>query len=412
MVYVAAEPSDRRPLGPLTGIRILALEQMQALPFATQLLARLGADVVKVEPPGGEMGRSSQPSVPDPDGRAMGATFLRNNLGKRSICIDLKNPAGRQLVLDMAPHFDVIAENFRAGAMSRLGLGFEDMAAANPHCVYLSVSGFGNLTASPYRDRMAFAPIVEAMSGIYAMKQKGNLPPEASPVGGLGDISAALFASVGLLAALRERDRTAQAQYVDVAMLDCVLAMTDIVSNFWSMGLKNGDVGPLINNGFRAGDGWIIVQVTREHYFERLADIVGQPEWKGDERLATRQGWVDHLEDMIRPALERWAADKTREQACSELGAAGIAAGPCLRDEELVDDPHVLAHDMLVGFERPQGGGGPILTPGNPVRIHTAPGTPDTRVPWAGEDTDGVLTNELGLSAERVAELRASGVVA
>jgi crotonobetainyl-CoA:carnitine CoA-transferase CaiB-like acyl-CoA transferase len=411
MVEVAAEPSDRRSSGPLTGIRVLALEQMQALPFATQLLARLGADVVKVEPPGGELGRSSQPSVPDPDGHPMGATFLRNNLGKRSICIDLKNPAGRQLVLDMAPRFDVIAENFRAGAMSKLGLGFEDFVAVSPRCVYVSVSGFGNVTTSPYRDRMAFAPIVEAMSGIYAMKQKGDQPPEASPVGGLGDISAALFATVGLLAALRERDRTGQPQHVDVAMFDSVLAMTDIVSNFWSMGLKNGEVGPLINDGFRAGDGWIIVQVTREHYFERLADIVGHPEWRTDERLSTRQGWVDHLEDTIRPAIEKWASDKTRERACAELGAAGIAAGPCLRDEELVGDPHVHAHGMLVGIERPQGGGQPVLTPGNPVRILTAPGTPDTRVPWVGEDTDDILGKELGLSVDEVAELRAGGVV-
>jgi crotonobetainyl-CoA:carnitine CoA-transferase CaiB-like acyl-CoA transferase len=412
MVDVAAEPSDRRPAGPLTGVRVLAVEQMQALPFATQLLARLGADVVKVEPPGGELGRSSQPSVPDPEGRPMGATFLRNNLGKRSICIDLKNPAGRRLVLAMAANFDVVAENFRAGAMSRLGLGFEDVAAANPRCVYVSVSGFGNVTTSPYRDRMAFAPIVEAMSGIYAMKQKGDQPPEASPVGGLGDISAALFATVGLLAALRERDRTGRAQQVDVAMFDSVLAMTDIVSNFWSLGLQNGEVGPLINDGFRAGDGWIIVQVTREHYFERLAEIVGHPEWKTDERLATRQGWVDHLQDVIRPALEQWASDRTREQACAELGAAGIAAGPCLRDEELVDDPHVRAHHMLVGLERPQGGGGPVLTPGNPVRILTAPGASDTRVPWVGEDTDDILAKELGLSADEVAALRDGGVVA
>jgi crotonobetainyl-CoA:carnitine CoA-transferase CaiB-like acyl-CoA transferase len=411
MVDVAAEPSDRRPSGPLTGVRVLALEQMQALPFATQLLARLGADVVKVEPPGGELGRSSQPSVPDPDGRPMGATFLRNNLGKRSICIDLKHPAGRRLVLDMAPRFDVIAENFRAGAMSRLGLAFDDVARAHPRCVYVSVSGFGNVTTSPYRDRMAFAPIVEAMSGIYSMKQKGGQPPEASPVGGLGDISAALFATVGLLAALRERDRTGLAQQVDVAMYDSVLAMTDIVSNFWSLGLTNGEVGPLINDGFRAGDGWIIVQVTREHYFDRLADIVGHPEWKTDDRLATRQGWVDHLDDVIRPALERWASDKTREEACSALGAAGIAAGPCLRDGELVDDPHIRAHHMLVGIARPQGGGNPVLTPGNPVRILTAPGTPDTRVPWAGEDTDDVLTEELGLSPDDVAALRADGVV-
>jgi crotonobetainyl-CoA:carnitine CoA-transferase CaiB-like acyl-CoA transferase len=412
MVNVVAEPSDRRPQGPLTGIRILSLEQMQALPFATQLMARLGADVVKVEPLSGEIGRSSQPSIPDPEGRGLGATFLRNNLGKRSICIDLKNDKGRRLVLDMAPRFDVVAENFRAGAVERLGLGYEDVVAVHPRCVYASVSGFGNVTGSPYRDRAAYAPIVEAMSGIYEMKQQGDQPPVVSPVGALGDIGAALFASVGILAALRERDRTDRAQFVDVAMYDSVIAMTDIVSNFWSMGLKNGDTGPVINHGFRAGDGWFIIQVGREHHFERLASIVGHPEWTSDTRLSTRQGWMDHLETDLRPAIEHWASERTREEACEALAGAGIAAGPCFRDEELLTDPHVLAHGMLVGIERPDGGEAPVLLPGNPVRIHTAPGTADTRVPWVGEDTDAVLAEELDLTGAELENLRTDGVIA
>ena len=412
MVDLVAEPSARRPRGPLVGVRILALEQMQALPFATQLMARLGADVVKVEPPGGELGRASQPSVPDPEGRGLGATFLRNNLGKRSICIDLKDPKGRQLVLDMAPRFDVVAENFRAGTMERLGLGFQDLVSVHSSCVYASVSGFGNVTTSPYRDRPAFAPIVEAMSGIYEMKRVGNDPPTVSPVGALGDIGAALFASVGILAALRERDRTGQAQFVDVAMYDSVMAMTDIVANFWSMGLENGDTGPLINHGFRASDGWFIIQVGREHHFARLAEIVGRVDWTADPRLATRQGWQDHMDDILRPAIEGWASERTREEACAALSAAGIAAGPCLRDEELPTDPHVLAHQMLMGIARPDGTEPPVLLPGNPVRIHTAPGTEDTRVPWVGEDTDQVLAAELDLAAAEIAQLRADGVVA
>ena len=412
MIQLAAEPSDRRPAGPLVGIRVLALEQMQALPFATQLLARLGADVVKVESPGGELGRASQPSISDPEGRGLGATFLRNNLGKRSICIDLKTDRGRQLVLNMAPRFDVIAENFRAGTMPRLGLAFDDVVAVHPTCVYASVSGFGSVTPSPYRDRPAFAAIVEAMSGIYEMKRVGDEPPLASPVGALGDISASLFAVVGILAALRERDHTGRAQHVDVAMFDSVIAMTDIVANFWSMGLKNGDTGPVINHGFRAGDGWFVVQVGREHHFERLAEIVGRPDWASDPRLADRQGWMDHLEDVLRPAIEEWASDKTRDEACEALGAAGIAAGPCLVDSELVTDPHVVAHHMLVGIARPDGSEPAVLVPGNPIRIHTAPGTEDTRVPWVGEQTDEILQNELGLPADEVAALRTAGVVA
>src|SRR3954452_19557858 len=163
---------------PLDGVRVLALEQMQALPYATQLLARLGADVVKVESPtGGDLGRGSQPAMTDPDGRSVGATFLRNNLNKRSICIDLKAPEGRDLVLRLAPRFDVVAENSKAGAMARLGLAYADIAAVHPGVVYLSVSGFGNTIPSPYDSWPAFAPIAEAMSGLYEYKRVADNPP-------------------------------------------------------------------------------------------------------------------------------------------------------------------------------------------------------------------------------------------
>src|SRR3954469_20842026 len=163
---------------PLDGVRVLALEQMQALPWGTQLLARLGADVVKVEhPKGGESGRASLPAMTDPEGRSIGATFLRNNLNKRSVAIDLKHPEGRELVLQLAPKFDVFAENFKAGTLRRLRLGYDALAAVHPACIYLSVSGFGNTISSPYDSWPAYAPIVEAMSGIYDFKQQGDRPP-------------------------------------------------------------------------------------------------------------------------------------------------------------------------------------------------------------------------------------------
>src|SRR5581483_5844414 len=169
---------------PLDGVRILAIEQMQSLPYATQLLGRLGADVVKIESPGGgDLGRGSLPAMADPEGRRVGATFLRNNLSKRSVCVDLKHPKGRELILRLAPHFDVVCENFKAGAIERLGLGYEDVKAAHPAVVYLSVSGFGH-SNSPYRDWPAFASITEAMSGIYAFMARGG-QPTANPVGAL-----------------------------------------------------------------------------------------------------------------------------------------------------------------------------------------------------------------------------------
>lgn len=403
---------------PLDGVRILALEQMQALPYATQLLGRLGAEVVKVEhPKGGDLGRGSQPAMIDPAGRPVGATFLRNNLGKRSVCVDLKTDAGRQLVLDLAPKFDVVAENSKAGAMARLGLGYADIAAVHPAVIYLSVSGFGNAatageTRSPYDAWPAFAPIVEAMSGIYEFKRRGDAPPLVAPVGALGDIGSGLYAVIGVLAALRHRDATGLGQHVDIAMLDAMVAMTDLVTNFWSLGLRGGDVAPLIMDGFKANDGWFIIQVGREPQFAMLAELVGEPGWVDDPRFASRQGWVDHLDGVIRPAVERWAAAKTRIEACEAMSAAGLAAGPCFRDEEVVADPHVAGRHMLVEMPRSDGVAEPVLIPGNPVKLTQVAEGPETRIPWLGEHTDEVLAEELGLTADALQQLRADGVIA
>jgi crotonobetainyl-CoA:carnitine CoA-transferase CaiB-like acyl-CoA transferase len=397
---------------PLAGIRVLALEQMQALPFATQLLARLGADVVKVEPPTGELGRSSTPVIQDPLGRQVGATFLRNNLNKRSICIDLKHPPGRDLVRRLAPHFQVVAENSRPGTMERLGLSFEDIRAVHPRVVYVSVSGFGNLGDSPYRSRPAFASIVEAMSGAYELQRRPDEPPVGSPVGALGDISAAMFATVGILAALRTLEQSGQGQYVDVAMYDSVVAFTDIIMNFWSLGLRDGKNADVINHGFRANDGWFMIQIGREAHFARLAQLIGRPEWVTDPRLDTRAGWITHLDSVIRPAVEDWARDKTRLVACDWLGKVGIAAGPCLRAEEVVGDPHLVGRHMISAQERLDGVDQPVLVPGNPVKLSGVSEHPDQRVPWLGEHTDSVLERELGLNTSEIRDLRHQGVIA
>jgi formyl-CoA transferase len=399
---------------PLSGVRVLALEQMQALPYATQLLAHLGADVVKVEPPGGgDSGRGALPAMTDPFGRKVGATFLRNNLGKRSVCVNLKDPRGRQLVLLLARRFDVIAENSKAGSMARLGLAYSDIAAVHPAGIYVSVSGFGNSVATPYQDWPAYASIVEAMSGIYEMKRVGDEPPTVNPVGALGDISAALFATIGILAALRHREATGLGQYVDIAMFDAVLAMTDIVTNFWSMGLRKGEMAPLIMHGFRAKDGWFVLQVGRPAQFGVLVSLIGHPEWSLDARFATRQGWLDHMESVLRPAVEAWASGMTKMEACHALGAVGLAAGPCLEDEEVVRDPHVAARGMLIPISRTDGIEPPVLTPGNPVRLSSVPPVPaGLRPPWLGEHTDAVLSSELGLNEEERSALREAGVIA
>ncbi|HWB66763.1 MAG TPA: CaiB/BaiF CoA-transferase family protein [Mycobacteriales bacterium] len=396
---------------PLDGVRVLSIEQMQALPFATQLLGRLGADVVKVEAPHGDQARSSFPAITDPDGRSVGATFLRNNLNKRSICIDCKQPEGRDLVLALAPKFDIVAENARSGATTKLGLGYEDICAVHPSVIYLSISGFGNSVPSPYRDWPAFAAVAEAMSGIYEAKRPPDGPPMVAPVGALGDISAALFATIGLLAALRQRDATGEAQYVDIAMLDSVVAMTDVVTNFWSLGGSLGRSGAIIMDGFRASDGWFVIHVGREHQFRRLVELIGRPEWVHDPRFATREGWREHLESAIRPAVEAWAADQPKVAVCQTLADAGIAAGPCFTDEEVAHDPHLAARHMMVAMPRTDGVEQPVLVPGNPVKIAGVPEVEDRRVPWLGEHTDEVLRAELGLSETDLAGLRSNAVI-
>jgi crotonobetainyl-CoA:carnitine CoA-transferase CaiB-like acyl-CoA transferase len=405
---------EAAPFGkPLDGVRVLAAEQMQALPYATQLLARLGADVVKVEHPGtGESGRGAFPHMLDPEGRKVGATFLRNNLGKRSVALDLKHPEGRELFLTLAGRFDVVCENFKAGTMDRLGLGYEVVADRHPAVVYLSLSGFGNTGDTPYRSWPAYAAIVEGMSGIYEYRREAGRNPRANPVGALGDISSALFGTVGVLAALRHRDRTGRGQRVDVAMLDAVMAMTDIVTNLWSMGVH----GPVeteiqaIVDTFAAGDGFFVLQAVRPQHFVALAEVIGRPDWNDDPRFSASAGWVDHA-DEVRAAIEAWAASRSKVEAAAALSAAGLAAGPCLTPPEVIADPHVAARDMLVEVPRSDGVAEPILVPGNPVKLSAMAEGPETRVPWLGEHTDAVLAAELGLDDAERARLREAGVI-
>jgi formyl-CoA transferase len=399
---------------PLDGVRILTAEQMQALPFATQQLARLGAEVVKVEHPiEGELGRGSRPCMLDPQGRPVGCTYLRNNLNKRSLGVDLKTARGRDIFLELAPRFDVVAENFKPGAMAKFGLSYDDIAAVHPSVIYASVSGFGNRGESEYRHWPAFAPVAESMSGLYTLPTGPDDPPIISPAGALGDTGAAVFAVIGILAALRHRDRTGEGQYIDIAMYDCMVAFADMVPNYWSMGLEvTGDTKPpLISQGFRARDGWFIVHVGRVHQFERLATSIGRSDWLEDDRLSTAQGWYDHLEEVIRPGIETWAAALTKKEACHLLAGAGVAAGPVHRAADLAADQHIADRHMLLELDRSDDVERPILVPGNPVKMDKMADGPHTRPPWVGEQTEEVLRAELGLGDEELAALRCDGVI-
>jgi formyl-CoA transferase len=393
--------------GPLAGIRILAVEQMQALPFATQLLSHLGAEIVKVEHPvTGDSARGALPAVDDIDGRKVGATYLRNGLNKRSLCIDLKQPEGVELLKRLVPHYDVVGENFKPGTMKRLGLGYDALSEVHP----LSVSGFGNLSDSPYASWPAYACVAEAMAGFNEEARREGEPPRVGTAGALGDIGSSLFAAIGMLAALRERDLTGRGQYVDVAMYDAMVAMADIVPFFWSMGVRGNDVRtPGVLTAFRAKDGYFVVQAVREHHLALFAKAVGHPEWLEDDRLKTRHDWHNRLEDVVRPAVESWASSRTKLEVCQELCGQGIAAGPCNGPEDILRDPHVRDHNMVLEIERPDRDD-PLLIVGNPIKLANTPERPARRWPALGEHTDEILREDLGLPEDEIAALRARGV--
>jgi crotonobetainyl-CoA:carnitine CoA-transferase CaiB-like acyl-CoA transferase len=242
------------------------------------------------------------------------------------------------------------------------------------------------------------------------MKSAPGQPPVVCPMGGVSDIGAGLFATVGLMAALWERNTTGRGQHVDVAMLDTTVAITDIVTNYWSMGLRQGEIGATIMHAFAASDGFFVVQAGREEQFRRLATTIGHPEWLTDPRLSSRQGWVEHLETVIRPDLEAWSAGRTRAQACAELSTNGVVAGACLTAEEVVADEHIRRRDVLARFPVPGDDAPPVLTPGSPIRLSEHPHQHGSHPPYLGEHTRGVLT-ELGLGPGDIDNLVSQGIV-
>jgi crotonobetainyl-CoA:carnitine CoA-transferase CaiB-like acyl-CoA transferase len=399
---------------PLSGIRVLAVEQMYSLPFATQLLSYLGADIVKIEPPGiGEMGRYDALGVRDDDGRHVGYTYARNNLGKKSVCIDLKHAEGRKLLSQLLPRFDVFASNFRPGVIEKLGFDYETVRRLHPKLVYMSISGFGTLNPTAYAERPGFAPIVEAMAGLYEFKRKADVPPVVSPVGALGDLAPGVFSVVGVLAALTKALRTGQGSFVDVAMYDVMAVMADVVPGYFSMDSDPSapETAAGVLASFKASDGWFVVMALRDQHLRRLAEAIGHPEWNSDVRFSERIGWNQHLEDVVRPAIDAWAAGRTRAQVCAELGSKGVAAGPCHQAADVVSDPHLLQHEMLVQVPRPDRGK-PFIAMGNPIKFQGIQQRHLGRWPRLGEHTEEVLRSDLGLCDADIRALGEAGAIA
>ena len=398
---------------PLDGVKILAAEQMQALPFATQLLARLGAEVVKIEHPvNGESARGALPSMDDPSGRSVGATFLRNNLNKKSVGIDLSTSEGQDLFLRLVPNFDVVGDNFKPGTMEKFGLDYKSINSKYPNVIVISISGFGNSGNSPYQNWPAYNSVAEAMSGLYDFKRREGEPPVVNPMGAVGDIATSLFGVIGILAALRHRETTGEGQYIDLAMFDCMASLADVAINFHSMGIsREPNPAPYVIAPFRCSDGYLVLQFVREHQFENLANLIGRPDWIGDSRFEERTGWGEHLNSEIIPALEKWSENQTRSETSSLLAEANVASGPVLTAPEVVKDKHLEERNMIVALPRTDGINEPILIPGNPIKMSKVSEGPEMRVPWIGEHTNEVLTEELGLSETELENLKKTGII-
>jgi formyl-CoA transferase len=405
--------------GPLDGLSILAAEQMHALPYATQLLALMGADVIKVEPLAGDAGRFGHPAVREPDGAESGMTFVRNNLEKRSIGLDLKTDRGRQIFLELAKTVDAVVENFRPGTVDKLGIHWDAVHVANPKAVYLSISGFGNQRepASPYREWAAYAPIVEGMAGLYEYSRDGEAPPRMAIAGALGDTGPGLYAVIGLLAALHERERTGVGCYVDVAMYDAMIAIADVV-NPSSLGADPARIldGIGILHAFRARDGWFTVEVVREPHFPQFAEAVGHPEWIDDPRLSTRAGWSSHMEEVIRPGVEAWAAERSPLEAASLLAAAGVAAGPVNDAAAIRADEHVRERGLIHEYENLDSST-PTAVVGNPIAFRhrsdepSPPSRKPARWPQHASDTEQIIKTRLGFDEAAIQALRTEGVI-
>ena len=399
---------------PLHGLRVLDLTRALAGPFVTMLLADLGADVVKVEPPEGDITRPQGPFHPDDELRAFGGYFASVNRNKRGVMLNLKTERGRAVLRDLASDSDVLVENFRAGVMDRLGLSYESLAADNPRLVYAAVRGFGDprTGASPYASRPAYDVVAQAMGGLMHITGQPDGPPtKAGP--GVGDILPAAFAAVGILAALHRVRTTGIGDFVDVAMYDAVLALCERTvyqhSYLGASPAREGNEHPLFCpfGLYRAADGWLAIAAPGDRHWQLLCKAVERTDLVDDPRLTTNPARVAHRE-LVREVIEAWTATRSMAEAESML-ADSVPLAPVNTVERIFADPHVRAREMLVELEQP-GVAEPLAVAGRPIKFGTGSGTPMRRAPLLGEHTDAVLAG-LGYPKARVAELRDSGVV-
>jgi len=394
--------------GALAGLTVLDLSRVLSGPFATMTLADLGADVVKIEQPG--TGDDTRQWGPPFQGEEA-AYFLSVNRNKRSLAVDLKSADGLALVRDLARRADVVVENFRPGTAARLGLGYDDLAAENPGLVYASISGYGQ--TGPDSHRAGYDAIAQARSGIMSVTGEADGPPVRVGVSS-ADLVAGMWAVIGILAALRERDRSGQGQWVDISLLDgSVSWLTYVASGYFATGTRPpryGSAHPTIApyQGFATKDGDLMLAVGNDAIWRRFAPVAGLADLLEDPRFTTNPLRVEHRDELL-PLVADAMAARTSVEWVEVLDAAGVPVDPIQTVDEVVTDPQVLARGMLGEVKHPTAG--TVRTIGCPVRLTATPPQVRTAPPLLGQHTDDVLA-ELGVDQERLAALRASGAVA
>jgi formyl-CoA transferase/CoA:oxalate CoA-transferase len=402
-----AQHSQPPPSGPLAGVRVLDLSRILSGPFATMIFADLGAEVIKLENP--RTGDDTREWAPPYQGDES-AYFLSVNRNKRGIAVDLKTEQGREIALRLADRADVVVENFRPGTAGRLGLGYDALTARNPGLIYASISGFGQ--TGPYASEPGYDAIAQALGGL--MSVTGEADGEPVRVGNsTADLGAAMWAAIGILAALHARHTTGRGEWIDISLLDGQIAsLTYLAGGYFASGevpRRYGSAHPSIvpYQALRTHDGHLMVAVGNDALWRRFAPMIGMPELVDDSRFATNPQRVANRVELIR-LIEAALAEKGSAVWAEELSRAGIPAGAINGIDAALVHPQVQAREMVLTVEHPTAG--TLRMAGSPIKLSQYTATVRRPPPLLGEHTAEVLS-ELGYSAADIAAMRDTGVI-